>query len=246
MKRRFTLIELLVVIAIIAILAAMLLPALSAARERARGTQCLNNLKMLGLAVHMYSNDFDCYPLSNDVYATNADPVTGAARSPAAGLATADGNWIGLCSPYVSAENLGKNKPIFFCPSADPDKDGRNLANNHHSSSYAINWQAAGYPVASFGMPSATMMLMDGGRITETKSYHSNLGQAYLNSATDTVWPWLKNDLLRHGPSPNFLYADGHATPEVFTAVQKCAAKYRYGRTPYIFWNPMGTKQINE
>ena len=53
-KYSFTLIELLVVIAIIAILAAMLLPALSAARARANSTQCLSNLKNLGVACMMY------------------------------------------------------------------------------------------------------------------------------------------------------------------------------------------------
>jgi prepilin-type N-terminal cleavage/methylation domain-containing protein/prepilin-type processing-associated H-X9-DG protein len=61
-RRAFTLIELLVVIAIIAVLIALLLPAVQAAREAARRAQCVNNLKQLGLAMHNYASQQDCFP----------------------------------------------------------------------------------------------------------------------------------------------------------------------------------------
>ena len=68
MKRRFTLIELLVVIAIIVILAALLIPGLNAAREQAKSTKCLSNLKQIGMGMTMYIGDHKTLPYTLEGY----------------------------------------------------------------------------------------------------------------------------------------------------------------------------------
>jgi prepilin-type N-terminal cleavage/methylation domain-containing protein/prepilin-type processing-associated H-X9-DG protein len=98
MRRGFTLIELLVVIAIIAILAAILFPVFSKAREKARQASCISNSKQFALAIQMYSQDYDeMFPMS--VTASSIGVLT-----------VAD-----LVMPYV------KNSQIMICPS---DKQG--------------------------------------------------------------------------------------------------------------------------
>lgn len=135
-RRGFTLIELLVVIAIIAILIALLLPAVQQAREAARRTQCKNNLKQLGLAMHNYHDVSLAFPMGwiNDY--SHYRPASGNDIDGHFGVAQEDAGqwaWSAFILPYIDqapafqALNVSSRRAAFTVAAATPGTEIRRI-----------------------------------------------------------------------------------------------------------------------
>ncbi len=131
-RKGFTLIELLVVIAIIAILAAILFPVFARAREKARQSSCLSNVKQLTLGNMMYAQDYDEVTVIFSQGPSGGNP-----------------QWHYLIEPYL------KNTQIFLCPSQNPTTAwyGRMI-------SYGIH-RSTGVALARIERPAETLALAD-------------------------------------------------------------------------------------
>lgn len=132
LHRFFTLIELLVVIAIIAILASMLLPALSSARSRARSLQCVSNLKQIGVLFHMYLES------SNDYI-----PPYRFGSTSHAWFSMISGR--GVSDPYTfDMKGMFTDPKLFVCPEAIAQKNGYNW-DPFWNNSYGLNYRPYAY-----------------------------------------------------------------------------------------------------
>lgn len=193
-RKGFTLIELLVVIAIIAILAAILFPVFARAREKARQTSCLSNLKQLGLGVMMYVQDYDEVLPAYFIGRYSPTPVS--AAEPTFGQQDATRwhqSWQTGIYPYVN------NTQIFLCPSTTWQNRGTNygwcrayIINGTYTEVFAAD---AHVPMSRLIKPAETILIGE-------KAYGNP------NYILSGEYYCLRAD---HNDGANFAFADGHA-----------------------------------
>ena len=185
-RRGFTLIELLVVIAIIAILAAILFPVFARAREKARQTSCLSNVKQICLAVLMYAQDYD------EMWPAHHRPVPATLTYPGGQTTTSGLMWYAAVYPYIN------NIQIFNCPSSSYRWTGGYTGGLR----YGYSRYLTGKSMADVDQPAATLVVADSDYEPGTSALSYTLYATY-NPRTFFA--------PRHNEGGNMGHADGHA-----------------------------------
>ncbi len=208
----FTLIELLVVIAIIAILAAILFPVFARAREKARQTRCLSNLKQVGQASLLYSSDYSSFIVPWSITHGGTVPWT----SPSGDGLPDDAPDPGVVTWDISLDSYLKNTDILKC-SSNPNSLGVD-ARAYSIAQYTqrpfridpTHVVSIGGHMDSIQHPTLTVLLFEKGN-TPPGSWGDALGQN-INQSMDDDWETVPDHgKMFHVGGKNFCYMDGHA-----------------------------------
>ena len=241
-KCGFTLIELLVVIAIIAILAAMLMPALAKAKQKAHGAACISNLRQWGLAQNMYLDDNrNVFPLPKIATATtgasgyneNTPGWSNFKDFHANNPGQTDSAWFNALPPYISAKplweiagdpaNFVSGRKIFDCPAVtqpsefpDPNRVvfnyGMNLKGNTGLDASVV--YGVNFKSTMVQNPSAFVFMGDGrARSTDLPYYGTPTKEVGVQHC------WVKQFSARHNAGGNLSFGDGHAAYFKYTYV---------------------------